>query len=64
MEKTVLPFLGPLEASKLYKNIFYLLEEVLSFDLGGHMWKSIKNFSSCDENIEIQEKMMILSLPM
>ena len=32
-----LPFLSPLQAVKLYKNIFSLVEEVLSFDLVGHM---------------------------
>ena len=34
----------PLEAAKLYKNIFFLVEEVLIFNLVGHMWKSVKNW--------------------
>ena len=28
----------------LQKHFFYLVEEVLSFDLVGHMWKSVKNW--------------------
>ena len=32
-----LPFLDLLQLLKLYKNIFYLVEEVLNFDLVGHM---------------------------
>ena len=38
-----LPFLGPLQAIKHHQTIF-LVEEVLSFDLVGHMWKLVKNW--------------------
>ena len=38
-----LPFLGPLQAIKHHQT-FFLIEEVLSFNLVGHMWKSDKNW--------------------
>ena len=38
-----LPFWSPLQASKLYQSIF-LVEEVPSFNLVGHMWKLVKNW--------------------
>ena len=33
----------PLTGIKTLQKHFYLVEEVLSFDLVGHMWKSVKN---------------------
>ena len=43
-----LPFLDLLQPLKLYKKYFYLVVEVLSFDLVGHMWKLVKNwFEKC-----------------
>ena len=39
-------FLDLIQPLKLY--IFYLVEEFLSFDLVGHMWKLVKNwFQKC-----------------
>ena len=34
----------PLTSNKTLPNYFFLVEEVLSFDLVGHMWKSVKNW--------------------
>ena len=34
----------PLTGNKTSLNYFFLVEEVLSFDLVGHMWKSVKNW--------------------
>ena len=34
----------PLTGNKTLPNYFFLVEEVLSFDLVGHMWKWIKNW--------------------
>ena len=34
----------PLTCSKTLQKHFYLVEEVLSFDLVGHMWKYDKNW--------------------
>ena len=39
-----LPFFRPLKGNKTSPNYFLLVEEVLSFDLVGHMWKSVKNW--------------------
>ena len=38
-----LPFLDLLQPFKTLQKYFYLVEEVLNFDLVGHMWKLIKN---------------------
>ena len=34
----------PLTGNKTSPNYFFLVEEVLSFDLVGHIWKSVKNW--------------------
>ena len=34
----------PFTGIKTWSNYFFLVEEVLSFDLMGHMWKSVKNW--------------------
>ena len=41
---TFFAILKPLTGSKTLQKHFYLVEEVLSFDLVGHMWKSVKNW--------------------
>ena len=43
-----LPFLVPVTTIKTLQKYFYLVVEVLSFDLVGHMWKFVKNwFEKC-----------------
>ena len=43
-----LPFLDLLQPLKTLQKYFYLVVEVLSFDLVGHMWKLVKNwFEKC-----------------
>ena len=39
-----LPFLVPVTTIKTLQKYFYLVVEVLSFDLVGHMWKFVKNW--------------------
>ena len=40
----VFAIVRPLTGNKTSPNYFMLVEEVLSFDLVGHMWKSVKNW--------------------
>ena len=37
-------FLSPLEVLKHDQTIFFLVEEVLTFNLVVHMWKSVRNW--------------------
>ena len=42
------PFFRPVTTIKTLQKYFYLVVEVLSFDLVGHMWKFVKNwFEKC-----------------
>ena len=53
----------PVTTIKTLQKYFYLVEEVLSFDLVGHMWKLVKNwFQKCIICGKFYEKLLLAPL--
>ena len=53
----------PVTTIKTLPKYFYLVEEVLSFDLMGHIWKLVKNwFQKCIFYGKFSEKLLLAHL--